>query len=243
MPLAHLSATDPLDDPTQLLLSQGGNSLPSRVMLEQVQSCLAGDLLNHLQKLRKNDKEQMLQLVEHGGAIPNSSFSGLGESPQMGRRSLRYHHPQGMPQHNDIGNHPRVFAIGLVGRIACQFPYTFAVHRVDLHQRYRPLLQKVRDRFRVWTGGLKAHHHLPAPMGLLKSAKLLPKTMKAIVAIVKNKRLNILAIGSSKVSIVRAFTNIQGNYHRLIIDAFDFLRFTVSHGYTPLLVPDYQLAT
>lgn len=242
MPLAQLSATDLLDDPAQFFLSQSDNSLPGRVMAEQVQACLAGDIFNHLQKLGKNDKEQMLQLVEHGGAIPNSSFSGLSESPQMGRGSLRYHHPQGMPEHNDIGNHPRIFAIGLVGRIARQFPYTLAVHRVDLHQPYRPLLQKVRDRFRVWTGGLKAHYHLLAPMGILKSAKLLPKTMKAVVGIVKNKRFNILTIGSPEVSIVRAFTNIQGNYHRFFVDAFDLLRFTFSHGYTPLLVPDYQLA-
>jgi len=242
MPLAHLSATNPSDDPAQLLLSQGGNSLRARPMSEQVQSCLAGDIFNHLQKLGKNDKDQMLQLVDYGGAIPNGSFSGLGESPQMRRGSLRYHHPQGMPQHNDIGNHPRIFAIGLVGRIARQFPYTFAMHRVDLYQRYRLLLQKVRDRFRVWTGGLKAHDHSTAPMDFFKSAKLLPKTMKAVVGIVKSKRFNILAIGSSKVSIVRAFTNIQGNYHRLIVDAFDFLRFNLTHGYTPLLVPDYQLA-
>lgn len=242
MPLAHLTATDPLDDSAQLLLSQGGNSLPARVMSEQVQSRLAGDLLNHLQKLGKNDKEQVLQLVDYGRAIPNGSFSGLGKSPQMRRGSLRYHHPQGMAQHNDIGNNPRIFAIGLVGRIARQFPYTFAVHRVDLYQGYRLLLQKVRDRLRVWTGGLKAHHHLPAPVGFFKAAKLLPKTMKAVVGIVKSKRFNILAIRSSKVSIVRAFTNIQGNYHRLIVDAFDFLRFNLTHGYTPLLVPDYQLA-
>jgi hypothetical protein len=242
MLLAQLSATDPFDDPAQLLLSQSGNSLPARVMAEQIQSGLAGDIFNHLQKLGKNDKDQMLQLVDDGGAIPNGSFSGLSESPQMGRGSVRYHHPQGMSKHNDIGNHPRIFAIGLVGRIARQFLYTFAVHRVDLHQRYRPLLQKVRDRLRVWTGGLKAHHYLPAPMDLLKSAKPLPKTMKAVVGIVKNKRFNILAIGSPKVSMVRAFTNIQGNYHRFFVDAFDFLRSTSTHGYTPLLVPDYQLA-
>ena len=242
MPLAHPTATDLLDDRGQLFLSQSGNSLPGRVMAEQVQSCLAGDIFNHLQKLGKNDKDQMLHLVEHGRTILNGSLSGLGESSQMRRGSLRYHHSQGMPEHNDIGNYPRVFAIGLVGRIARQFPYTFAVHRVDLYQRYRPLLQKVRDRLRVWTGGLKAHDHLPAPMGFFKSAKLLPETMKAVVGLVKNKRFNLLAIGSSKVPIVRAFTNIQGNYHRFVVDAFAFLRFTLSHGYTPLLVPDYQLA-
>lgn len=242
MLVAQLSATNLFDDPAQFFLSQSDKSLPTWVMAEQVQACLAGDIFNHLQKLGKNDKDQMLQLVEYGRAIPNGSFSGLSESPQMGRGSVGYHHPQSMPEHNHIGNHPRIFAIGLVGRIARQFLYPLAVHRVDLHQSYRPLLQKVRDRFRVWTGGLKAHHHMPAPMGLLKSAKLLPKTMKALVGIVKNKRLNILAIGSSKVSIVRAFTNIQGNYHRFFVDPFDLLRFTFTHGYTPLLVPDYQLA-
>ena len=66
--------------------------------------------------------------------------------------------------------------------------------------------------------------------------------MKAVVGVVKGKWFNILAIGSSKVSIVRTFTNVQGNYHRFFVDAFDLLRFTFSHGYTPLLVPDYQLA-
>jgi hypothetical protein len=55
----------------------------------------------------------------------------------------------------------------------------------------------------------------------------------------KTKWIEILynvATGSRK---IRNFLHLSG---RLIIDAFDFLRFTIAHGYTPLLVPDYQLA-
>jgi hypothetical protein len=128
---------------------------------------------------------------------------------------------------------------GLLENLQDKLLHTLAVHWVDLHKLHRLLPQKVQQWLCVRPCGLKANQYLSQSMGFFKPAQLLPKLVKTIPAISDLKGVLLFPVWGAEISKMRPFTDIQADDHCLPVDPFNFLRFSI-HGYTPLLIPDYQ---
>src|SRR5271157_717060 len=65
------------------------NILRKRAAFQKIQGTLGSDLLNDLHKFGKNNKNKMMQLIDHRGAIFTRSLPCLSKSAQFGSRASR----------------------------------------------------------------------------------------------------------------------------------------------------------
>jgi hypothetical protein len=115
------------------------------------------------------------------------------------------------------------------------------MHGIDLNQLNRFVPQIMKQRLSIWSGRFKANHNILKILLPLKLNNLCPKLLEALSEIVSTKRLNILTVWGSKVTVMDLFPDIQGHHERFFVDSSDFLSFTF-HGYAPLLIFVNQLA-
>ena len=102
------SPADLSEQCSQGRLTQRYNILCRRIMPQKVLSARGLHIRHNLQKLRKADYQETLQLIKQPRAAFNRSFSSLSESPKVCRRSLGDHHSQGVAKFDDVGNDLRV---------------------------------------------------------------------------------------------------------------------------------------
>jgi hypothetical protein len=94
--------------------------------------------------------------------------------------------------------------------------------------------------FGIGSCGLKADNNFLKHLFFFKVAKPFPKLVEAITGVMKRKWLKIFARWGSKITVMNLFTNVQSSNKCFFVDRSDFFGFTMFHGYTPFLNPDYQ---
>ena len=203
-------------------------------MMQKILSAPSLKILHHLQKLRKEKKDQVLKLIIQSRPSLDTSLPGLGQSTQLCCRSLRNHHAQSMAQTDDVRNDLRILPIRLPRRIALQLFHSLRMHGIDLDQLHRLLPQIMHQRFSISSCGFKTHDHFLQVMSNLHPANTIPQFLKPLQIIGKFKGLTISPVGTSTVSDGGRFANIDGNNQRFGIDySVSFFVSILFTGYTP----------
>src|SRR4030042_1382634 len=221
---------------SQGLKSQRYQRLRIRISFDKTQGSLCSKAFHDGQKLRKDNKYKILNLIYSHCSFLQCALSCLCKPSQVGRSSFWNNHGQCMAKRDDISNNPWDLFIRLIRRIPCKLLNPFAVHRIDLNKLNRFPAQIMKKRLCVWSGRFKANYNIFKILFSFKLTESCPKLVKILYGITKWKWLNILAIWRSKVCVMGAFSYVQSRDHRFCVDKFNLFRFTVFHGYAPLLI-------
>jgi hypothetical protein len=161
--LPQFPPTDPLQDQNHRFRTAGHHVLGRWIMAQQISSTLGFNIPHHLQKLWKEDKNQVLNLIIQGRPSLNRSLPGQSQSAQLCCGSLWNDYAQSMAQADDVRNDLGILPIRLPRRIALQLFHPFRVHGIDLNQLHRLLPQIMHQGFPISSCGLKTHTHARSP--------------------------------------------------------------------------------
>src|SRR4030042_1865387 len=190
------------------------------------------NILHHSQKLRKENKYQVLDLIIKNRASLKSSLPGMSQSPKLCRNPLRNHHRQSMAQFDDIRNHLGILAIRLTRRVSLKFFQPLRVQRIDLYQFDSFLHQIMDQRFSISSRRFEPHYDLSQMIRYLRLRYSIPKLIKSLTIIQKFKGFYVHPIGTSPISHIRSFCKIHSNQKRFFIDDLTFSCFNSFHCYT-----------